>query len=159
MQCCYIALGSNLEEPLSQVGRAVEALRALPESAVTAVSPWYQSVAVGPEQPDYINGVVELHTAAEPLTLLTLLQSIENAHERKRVQRWGPRTLDLDILLYADRLIDQPTLTVPHPRMLERNFVLRPLYDIAPALVLANGVPLKEQVAELGMQGLDLVSA
>ena len=90
---------------------------------------------------------------------MALLQGIENAQQRKRIERWGPRTLDLDLLLYADKLIDEPTLTVPHPRMLERNFVLRPLYDIAPALVLVNGVSLKQQLADVGMQGLSLVQS
>ncbi len=158
MHRCFIALGSNLEQPLLQVRRAVEALSVLPDSELKVVSPWYQSVAVGPEQPDYINGVAELYTSHSPLDLLALLQGIENAQQRKRLQRWGPRTLDLDLLLYADKLIDEPTLVVPHPRMLERNFVLRPLCDIAPTLVLANGVNVKQQLAEVGMQGLSLVT-
>ena len=158
MQRCFIGLGSNLEQPLLQVERAVETLKALPESELKAVSPWYQSVAVGPEQPDYINGVAELNTAQSPLDLLRSLQAIENAQQRKRLQRWGPRTLDLDLLLYADRQLDEPALVVPHPRMLERNFVLRPLYDIAPTLVLADGVSLKQQLARVGMQGLSLVT-
>lgn len=158
MQRCFIALGSNLEQPLLQVERAVQALKALPQSELKAVSRWYQSVAVGPEQPDYINGVAELYTNNSPLELLALLQGIENAQQRKRVQRWGPRTLDLDLLLYADRGIDEPALIVPHPRMFERNFVLCPLYDIAPTLVFANGVSLKQQLADIGMQGLSLVT-
>ena len=158
MQRCFVALGSNLEQPLLQVERAVEALKVLPESELKAVSPWYHSVAVGPEQPDYINGVAELDTSQSPLNLLRLLQAIENAQQRKRLQRWGPRTLDLDLLLYADRQINEPDLVVPHPRMLERNFVLRPLYDLAPALVLAGGVSLKQQLARVGMQGLCLVT-
>ena len=158
MQRCFIALGSKLEQPLLQVERAVEALAVLPESELKAVSPWYRSVAVGPEQPDYINGVAELYTAQSPLDLLVLLQGIENAQQRQRKQRWGPRTLDLDLLIYADKNIDEPTLVVPHPRMVERNFVLRPLYDIAPTLVLASGVSLKQQLARVGMQGLSLVT-
>ncbi len=158
MQRCFIALGSNLEQPLSQVERAVESLKAVSESELTAVSPWYQSVAVGPEQPDYINGVAELYTAQTPLDLLALLQGIEHAQQRKRLQHWGPRTLDLDLLLYADKFIDEPTLVVPHPRMFERNFVLCPLHDIAPNLVFPDGVSLKQQLFDVGMDGLSLVT-
>ena len=158
MQRCFIALGSNLQQPLLQVERAVEALAALPESELKAVSPWYRSVAVGPEQPDYINGVAELYTAQAPLDLLALLQEIENLQHRKRQQRWGPRTLDLDLLLYGNRHIAEPTLLVPHPRMAERNFVLCPLYDLAPDLILADGISLKQQLADVGMQGLSLVT-
>ncbi|HEB27945.1 MAG TPA: 2-amino-4-hydroxy-6-hydroxymethyldihydropteridine diphosphokinase [Porticoccus sp.] len=155
---CFIALGSNLEQPLEQVNRAIEALAKLPNSRLEATSPWYQSTAIGPgNQADYINGVAELCTTQKPLQLLSLLQQIENQQQRKRLQHWGPRTLDLDLLLYGDQVINEATLTVPHARMLERNFVLCPLHDIAPDLVLPGGIHLQQSLAQLSMDGLSLV--
>lgn len=155
---CFIALGSNLEQPQQQVNDALNELAALPGSQLKAVSPWYQSRAVGPGlQPDYINGVAELDTLQPALELLNLLQDIENHHQRKRLERWGPRTLDLDLLLYGDEVIDHPRLTVPHPRMLERNFVLYPLIAIAPELLLSSGQPLKQLLKQCSMDGLRLV--
>jgi 2-amino-4-hydroxy-6-hydroxymethyldihydropteridine diphosphokinase len=155
---CFVALGSNLEKPIEQVTTAVEALANLPNTSLAATSPWYRSKAIGPgSQPDYINGVAELITTQPSLKLLSLLQAIEDQHQRKRLQRWGPRTLDLDILLYGDQTIQQATLTVPHARMLERNFVLSPLHDLAPDLVLPGGIVLKQSLALLNMEGLSLV--
>ena len=155
---CFIALGSNLEQPLEQVSRAIKALAKLPNSSLEATSPWYQSTAIGPgNQADYINGVAELNTSQKPLQLLSLLQEIENQQQRKRLQHWGPRTLDLDLLLYGDQIINEAILTVPHARMLERNFVLRPLHDIAPDLVLPGGISLQQSLTQLNMEGLSLV--
>ncbi|MFA7554452.1 MAG: 2-amino-4-hydroxy-6-hydroxymethyldihydropteridine diphosphokinase [Spongiibacteraceae bacterium] len=157
---CFIALGSNLEQPLQQVNDALTKLAALPDSRLIAASPWYQSRAVGPgQQPDYINGVAELHTLQPPLELLSLLQAIENQHQRKRLQHWGPRTLDLDLLLYGEETINHPRLTVPHPRMLERNFVLYPLNDLAPDIHFATGQSLKQLLNHCPMDGLRLVDA
>ncbi|MEE8057677.1 MAG: 2-amino-4-hydroxy-6-hydroxymethyldihydropteridine diphosphokinase [Pseudomonadales bacterium] len=155
---CFISLGSNLEQPLAQVNRAAEELASLPESALISLSPWYQSAAIGPgEQPDYINGVAELHSIKKPLELLVLLQDIETKHQRQRLERWGPRTLDLDLLLYGNEIITEPTLTIPHPRMLERNFVLLPLFDIAPELKLPDGTSLKLRRDQCSPDGLRLV--
>ena len=136
---CYIALGSNLKNPLLQVQTAVNALAQLPDSILQSVSPWYQSKAIGPIQPDYINGAACIDTTLTAIDLLHQLQRIENDQQRVRHQRWGPRTLDLDLLLYGDQIINCNELTVPHPRMTERNFVLYPLLDIAPQLQLPNG--------------------
>lgn len=156
---CYIALGSNLEQPLQQVDRAVEALAQLPHSVLVAVSPYYRSSAVGPgEQPDYINAVAALDTELAPLALLEALQAIELRQGRVRQERWGARTLDLDLLLYGDRQIDLPQLTVPHPRMLERGFVLWPLLDLAPRLCAPDGRPLSAIAGSCGSEGLWLVS-
>ena len=155
---CYVSLGSNLDQPLAQVTRAAEELASLPKSTLSALSPWYQSRAIGPgEQADYINGVAELHSSLPPTTLLNLLQDIENKHARKRIERWGPRTLDLDLLLYGDECIDEPSLTIPHPRMLERNFVLQPLFDIVPALVFTDGCTLQQRLEQCSHTGLRLV--
>lgn len=155
---CFIALGSNLQQPLQQVQRAALSLAQLPQSRLLATSRWYQSAAVGPgEQPDYINGVSELLTDLPALALLSQLQTIEQQQHRQRLQHWGPRTLDLDLLLYGDSIIAEPTLTVPHPRMLQRNFVLYPLAELAPTLQLPTGVLLKDQLKQCPMDGLQLV--
>ncbi len=141
MSRSYIALGSNLAQPLSQLKAAVEAIHALPQSTVTAISHAYRSTAVGPgEQPDYLNAVLCLETRLAPLALLEQLQAIENAQGRERNTRWGARTLDLDILLYDTISSSNPRLTLPHPRMTERNFVLYPLRDVADEnLMLPDG--------------------
>lgn len=143
MQRCFIGLGSNLGQPRVQLQRALDALAALDECRLGEVSPLYANPAVGPgTQPDYVNAVAELFTTLEPHALLARLQRIENDQGRVRTERWGARTLDLDLLLYGDRSIDTPTLQVPHPRLRERNFVLYPLHDIAPDLRLPDSTPL-----------------
>lgn len=155
----YIGLGSNLDRPLAQVTGAVAELAGLAETSVLAQSPWYSSAAVGPgEQPDYINGVVCLQTELAPLALLDALQHIEQAHHRVRKERWGPRTLDLDILLYGNQVIDEPRLCVPHPWLTRRNFVLVPLADIAPELVLPNGLSVKSLAHNISYEGLECLS-
>ena len=129
----FIGLGSNLDKPEDQVKRAVLSLQELPNTQLLKVSSWYKSTPVGPkEQPDYINGVAMLHTELQALTLLDALQKIENQHKRIRDIHWGPRTLDLDLLLYGDDLINHSRLIVPHPHMLERNFVMVPLAELDP---------------------------
>lgn len=137
----YIGLGSNLLHPLEQLRNAVRAIAALPQSRLAAVSTAYRSRAVGPgEQPDYLNAVLRLETTLEPGQLLAALQDIERAQGRERSVRWGPRTLDLDILLYGDALIDSPALTIPHPALHTRNFVLYPLEEVSgPDLRLPAG--------------------
>ena len=155
----YIALGSNLERPELQLQRAVDEIDSAPRMSVTACSKLYRSDPIGPEgQPDYCNAVIAITTELTPLKLLDALQSVENNHGRVRTRRWGPRTLDLDILLYGNRIIECERLTVPHYQMHVRNFVLCPLQDIAPALVLPNGTTLTELVARNGNQGLQVLS-
>jgi 2-amino-4-hydroxy-6-hydroxymethyldihydropteridine diphosphokinase len=132
----YIGIGSNLDDPANQVHRAFQALSTLPAGRLVAQSPLYRSAPVGgpPGQPDYINAVAALDTTLNPDQLLAALRAIETGQGRVRAERWGPRTLDLDLLLY-DRLVrDDPWLTLPHPRLHQRAFVLYPLYDIAPDL-------------------------
>lgn len=141
---CFISLGSNLDEPALQIQRALEALGKLPNSALGTISPLYRNPAIGPgQQPDYLNGVAELGTSLDALSLLLHLQTIELAQGRMRTERWAARTLDLDLLLYGDAVIDLPQLQVPHPRMHERNFVLYPLHDIVPQLMLPRGISLQ----------------
>jgi 2-amino-4-hydroxy-6-hydroxymethyldihydropteridine diphosphokinase len=131
----YIALGSNLGERERNLREAVEALRKQHGVEVCRVSRFYETTPVGgPPQPDYLNGVVEIRTGLRAHDLLKKLQDIEKAFGRRRATRWGPRTLDLDLLLYGDTVIETPDLQVPHPRLHERRFVLEPLSEIAPNL-------------------------
>ena len=154
-ETAYIALGSNLDKPQQQVLRAIIELEALPDTHVTAVSPWYSSLPMGPtDQPDYINGVAKLETTLPPLSLLKALQGIENAHHRVKLEHWGSRTLDLDILLYGNEVIDLPELHIPHTGMATRNFVLFPLADIAPQLVLPDGIALAELLENCPSEGI-----
>lgn len=144
-QLCYVGLGSNLEDPRSQVSSALEELAALPNCRAHASSHLYRSDPVGPPgQPDYINAVACFETTLEPLALLDALQAIEQAHQRVRIQHWGPRTLDLDLLLYGEQTIQNERLTVPHAFMTERSFVLYPLAELAPHIALPDGTRVAE---------------
>lgn len=146
----YLALGSNLNQPVEQLKKALLALQKLSTSPVIH-SDFYQSKAIGPAgQPDYINAVAMIHTNKEPQALLQYLQEIEDDQDRNRnTERWGPRTLDLDILLYDGLIVDTPALTIPHKEMLNRNFVLCPLHEIAPKLILPNGSDIKSALNKL----------
>lgn len=129
----YIGLGSNLNNPAQQVRTALAELHQLPQTRLVRSSSLYVSAPLGPAgQNDYINAVAWLKTALEPLALLDRLQTLENRHLRVRQQHWGARTLDLDILLYAESSIENEHLSIPHPQMAQRLFVLRPLAEIAP---------------------------
>lgn len=144
----WIGLGSNLESPLAQLAAAISRLAGLPETRLLDQSPFYRSSPLGPQdQPDFVNGVVRLETSLPPETLLDHLQAIELAQGRERGRHWGPRTLDLDLLLYGDRVIETPRLTVPHPGLKVRDFVLRPLLDLDPELVLPDGTPGRSLIA------------
>lgn len=151
----YIGLGSNLNDPIEQIRQALEALDNIEDCSVECCSPLYWNPAVGPgDQPDYLNGVARLQTQLTPIALLNALRNIENAQGRARELHWGPRTLDLDLLLYDDVVINSKDLVIPHPRLHERNFVAYPLYDIAPALRLPDGRALSELVEQLPRTGL-----
>jgi len=152
----WIALGSNLDDPVLQLQRAVVALAALPHTRLEQVSGVYRSAAVGPgTQPDYLNAVARLATRLAPESLLDALQRIEWAQGRERGVRWGPRTLDLDILLYGDRRIHSARLTVPHPRMHHRDFVLYPLREISNTnLTLPDGADIDSLLERLPGDGL-----
>lgn len=154
MTRAYIGLGSNLSNPLHQVTHACNQLQEHSDIILVACSPWYTSVAVGPEQPDYINGAAALDTSLSAEELLDQLQAIENSQGRTRSIHWGPRTLDLDLLLYGDEIINSDRLQVPHPWMHQRNFVLRPLLDIAPELALPDGTSIANLLEKIG--GKDL---
>ena len=131
----YIGLGSNLGDREQTIRQAVEALRACEGITVCAVSRLRETAPVGGSpQPDYINAVVKVRTSLSAEKLLERLQEIEDHFGRRRAVRWGPRALDMDLLLYGEVVIDGPDLQVPHPRMHERRFVLEPLCDIAPTV-------------------------
>lgn len=151
----YIGIGSNLETPVKQVLQGWLAMHALPDTHCLNLSGLFVSTAVGPgSQPDYINAAASLTTQLSPIELLDALQSIEHRQKRVREQRWGPRTLDLDILLIDDTIIDHPRLQVPHPRLQERNFVLAPLLDLNPTLTLPGGTSLQTLLRQCGDSGL-----
>lgn len=158
MERVYIGLGSNLAEPRRQLRGALDALTCVPDSRLAAVSSLYLSDPLGPaDQPRYNNAVAALDTSLSPLALLGALQAIELAQGRERnAERWGPRTLDLDILLFGNRLISEPRLTVPHYHLHARAFALYPLAEIAPAeLELADGRTLAELLAACPFEGLE----
>ena len=145
----YIGLGSNLARPIEQVLLAIEALKQLKDSTVTSVSSLYQTPPMGPqEQPPYVNAVLELRTTLRPLALLDDLQTIENLQGRVRdTGHWGARTLDLDILVYSGETSSDPVLTLPHPGIALRSFVLYPLHEIAPQLKI-EGLGKVDQLIE-----------
>lgn len=147
----YVALGSNLGDRYEHMRRGVAGLAALPGTRLVAQSDLFETEPVGPvAQGRFLNAAAELRTSLTPRALLEELQSIERACGRLRVsgERWGPRTLDLDLLLYGGAIIDEPGLTVPHPRLHERLFVLLPLAQIAPDLVVpGNGATAAQLLA------------
>jgi 2-amino-4-hydroxy-6-hydroxymethyldihydropteridine diphosphokinase len=157
----YIGLGSNLEDSIDHVNRARLEIAALPGVTEIAFSPLYRSTPVGPQdQPDYVNAALRISTELEPLALLRQLQQIENQHGRLRTVRWGARTLDLDLLLYAEQRINQPDLTVPHPELAKRAFVLYPLADItSPDLTLPGLDSLPRLLAACPADGLRKIAA
>jgi 2-amino-4-hydroxy-6-hydroxymethyldihydropteridine diphosphokinase len=129
----YLGIGSNIGDKQANLEGVVKLLRDTPGITVKTVSPFYITAPVGyADQPDFLNGAVALETTLSPDQLLKRCQELEQELKRVRTIRWGPRTIDVDILLYEDLVLDDPNLTVPHPRMLEREFVLKPLNDIAP---------------------------
>jgi 2-amino-4-hydroxy-6-hydroxymethyldihydropteridine diphosphokinase len=158
MITAYIAVGSNLADPVSQANLAIETLKSLPQSKFIATSKLYSSTPMGPQnQPDYINAVVAIETELTPIELLNCTQAIEQEQGRVRKdERWGPRTLDLDIILYGNEVIDSERLTVPHYGMKEREFVLYPLAEIAPSLQLPDGTELSELLKVVNKNGLNV---
>lgn len=142
----FIGLGSNLDRPVEQLKSARLAISVLPQVEEVNFSSLYLNPPMGPQdQPDYVNAVMAIMTGLPALKLLADLQTIESEHGRVRTCRWGARTLDLDILLYGQQQISVPELTVPHPGLAERAFVLCPLYEIAPEL----NIPGKGKIADL----------
>jgi len=158
MNTVYIGLGSNLSNPAKQIKHAVQALANLDNCQIDKVSALYYSRPMGPKnQPDYMNAVVSLKTKLCPIELLDALQAIENKAGRVRKDnRWGARILDLDILLFGNKVINTERLTVPHYGMKTREFVLIPLYELVSDLVLPSGENLVELVQEIDQNGLKI---
>jgi 2-amino-4-hydroxy-6-hydroxymethyldihydropteridine diphosphokinase len=156
----YIGLGSNLALPEKQLQAACDSLAALPDTRLLKCSSLYHSQPMGPQdQPDYVNAVALIETALSPDTLLHQTQLIESQQGRIRnANRWGPRTLDLDMLLFGQQQINNEHLTVPHSGMKQREFVLYPLFEIAPDLILPCGVKLSELVLTCPLNGLQKMS-
>lgn len=146
-----IALGSNMGDPQEILEASLETLAQTPGIILEAKSSWYTTKAIGPPQPDYLNGCAILKVQLFPQALLETLLTIEQKFGRVRQERWGPRTLDLDLLLYDDIIVDQPNLQIPHPRMSERAFVLVPLAEIAPDWI----EPVSQRVIQDLLQDVD----
>lgn len=158
MTLCYLGLGSNLNDPAQQLDSAVAALSANPDCELLAISPYYTTAPIGPQdQPDFVNAVVALRTRLAPLALLTLVLQLEQEAGRQRLRHWGERTLDIDILLYGELQQEDAHLIIPHPRMTQRRFVLQPLYDLAPQLQLADGLPIAQALQKVQDQALVLL--
>jgi 2-amino-4-hydroxy-6-hydroxymethyldihydropteridine diphosphokinase len=156
----YIGLGSNLDNPHFQIDRAVNTLRQTKRIDAVSCSYYYRSKAVGPgEQPDYVNAAIKCETTLSPIELLAELQRIENTHGRQRDIRWGARTLDLDLLLYDDICVDEPTLQIPHPEIGNRNFVLYPLQDINPNLIFPDGAHIENLIRSVSMDDLHRIDS
>lgn len=156
----YIGIGSNQSDPIQQTKLAIETLRSLPNSVLNKCSSLYSSTPMGPQdQPDYVNAVAEIETQLTALQLLDELQKIELSQGRVRKEnRWGPRTLDLDIILYGKEVIDNTRLTIPHYGMKVREFVIYPLLEINPELTLPDGQSITQLSQHCGKNGLTIIS-
>lgn len=154
MTLAYIAIGSNLASPLEQVNAAIQALGEIPESRIVALSSFYRTPPLGPQdQPDYLNAAVALETTLLPDALLNHTQRIELQQGRvRKAERWGPRTLDLDIMLFGDQVINTERLTIPHYDMKNRGFMLWPLFEIAPECVFPDSITLHQQLTLLAAE-------
>lgn len=155
MTHAWIGLGSNLAQPVEQILRALNELGALPDTQLLKQSSLFRSPPMGPQdQPDFINAVALVETRLEPLELLEMLKGIERAHQRQPTRYWGERTLDLDLLVYGDCVLEQPALTVPHPGIPHRAFVLYPLVEVSPELDIPVFGPVTELLAALPLEAV-----
>ena len=160
MHTAFIALGSNLGDPEEKVRQGIAALAALPQAQLLAASALYRSAALGhTDQPDFVNAVAQMATSLAPQALLAAMLAIEQRFGRERSFLNAPRTLDLDLLLYDAQTMAEPGLTLPHPRMHERAFVLAPLLEIAPACVIPGKGPAADWLARCAGQTLTRIAA
>jgi 2-amino-4-hydroxy-6-hydroxymethyldihydropteridine diphosphokinase len=157
----YVALGSNLDDPARQVERAFDALAGLPYSKLVARSPCYRSPPMGSvEQPDFVNAVAGMLTQLEPSQLLQQLKLLESQLGRSApVVRWGPRRIDLDLLMHGGAVVDEPGLTLPHPGIAERAFVLVPLADVAPEVIVAGRGRVRSLLAGVDVRSLERLAS
>ena len=159
MPLAYLGLGANLNAPLAQLHAALAQLHESAQVRVLSCSSFYASKPMGPQdQPDYVNAVAAVHTDLPPTALLALVQQIELDAGRVRSRRWGERTLDIDILLYDDKCVENDVLSIPHPGLELREFVLVPLAEIAPELRLPNGKSIANLASNIALNGLDKIA-
>ena len=159
MPLAYLGLGANLNAPLAQLHAALAQLHESAQVRVLSCSSFYASKPMGPQdQPDYVNAVAAVHTDLSPTALLAVVQQIELDAGRVRGRRWGERTLDIDILLYDDKCVENDVLSIPHPGLELREFVLVPLAEIAPELRLPNGKSIATLAANIALNGLDKIA-
>ena len=151
----WVGLGSNLGKPIAQIQRALAELADLPDTRLLRHSSLFRSPPMGPQdQPDFINAVALLETALDAQALLRFLKQIEQLHERETTRHWGERTLDLDLLVYGASIVDEPGLTVPHPGIPQRAFVLYPLVEISPELEVPGFGPVTALLAALPLHAV-----
>lgn len=154
----WIGLGSNLDDPRRQLDRALQALAREPDITLQQVSSYYRTAPWGvTDQPHFVNAVARLDTRLSPLALLDVLRRLEHQAGRERLERWGPRVLDLDLLLFGETCCDTAQLQLPHPRMHERAFVLVPLAELEPGLVLGRHGSVSGLLARIGRQGVEVL--
>lgn len=153
----FLALGSNLNDPLSQIGTAIASLTNDPKIRVLRVSSLYQTPAMGPPQDDYINAVMHIETHYSPRELLSACLTIEKQQGRLRREPWGPRCIDIDVLLYDEVACQESDYSLPHPGLKQRLFVLVPLYEIAPELILPDGDAIASLLRGFGQNEIDLI--
>ena len=159
MTIAFLGLGSNLDNPLDQLARAIKAIETIPATLLIHTSSFYKNRPVGPQdQPDFLNAVVSVETGLSPDKLLDYLQDIETRQGRKRNIHWGARTLDLDILLFGNEIINSARLVIPHPEMHRRAFVVQPLYEIEPDLVIPGQGPLKDLIQHISTDEMQRIS-
>jgi len=155
----YVGIGSNLGDPRAQVLAAFQELDRLPHTRVVKRSSLWRSAPVGyADQPDFINAVAEIETSLSPDEILVQLKSMEARHGRERSFANAPRTLDLDLLLFGNTTLDTPTLRIPHPRMHERAFVLKPLLEMAPEVVIPGIGPAKTSIEKISFQKAERIA-
>lgn len=147
-EVAYIGLGSNLEDPVYQIKSAIDEISQIKDITLQCQSSLYQTKPLGPKQPDFVNAVISILTSLRPIELLDTLLNIEASRGRKRQIKWGPRILDCDILLYGNQSIQMPALTVPHPEIRKRSFVLIPFFEIAPNFIFNDGKSLQTLVEQ-----------
>ena len=152
----YIGLGSNMDDPRTQISTALVNIHSHEQISIQQCSHLYASAPMGPQnQPDYINAVIKITTGLTPIELLDVLQNIEQQHGRKRSsEQWGPRTLDLDIILFNNLKMDNDRLTIPHYGLAQREFVLVPLFEIEPDMIMQDGKTIASWVANCSFEGL-----
>ncbi|WP_416885250.1 2-amino-4-hydroxy-6-hydroxymethyldihydropteridine diphosphokinase [Marinospirillum sp.] len=158
MALAWIGLGSNLDDPIKHVTQALDQLHQLDQTHLVKASQLWQSQPVGPQdQPDFINAVALIETQLAPLALLHQLQALEQAHRRVRERHWGPRTLDLDLLAYEQQVMASTELTLPHPRLYERAFVLKPWAELEADCILPPGQSIQFWLDQLPQAALNEV--